>query len=918
MNLKNIKLIVNKMTSMPVTYLQFDSTYRNRDSYPLPSVFNVPVEGTSNYFNSNLNNVNAGDSVATGSVEQQKKWASNAFSLYKVGQVRTDPYWSNLVSTSGTLAMPTTSDVVSSADGSTTLLFGIDDDVRPQFVYDYYVGCKMDFSPDGGTTNYVAEVVSYTYLGDGRCEFTVTQRFTQNIPAGTVFTMSDPTNISSGLIFVPSGKNWNDAYVPDRIIFNDSINEWRPVQSYSKNTHLLQVYEGPADREKGQNNTSFNTGSISHWSPQSTFSIRQVHSWLPPIVNSNSGAALANPSPTNTTNNTSLWFEPKQFLTSSTVNLGPNTSLKKSTLEGAWIELTPNPGGLTPISNVNYEDTCTGGSTTTAVLTVGPNALWTQQDFYKGMTLKVDTFATGSAITLTTNTGVAANFTATAYTVAAGTNNAYSGTTGSGLTFTLQNRATNTDDVVSATIINPGSGYLTGETITITQANMIAITGIGTLTMTTSVVFTINATNAIGASEGGDRVITKYDSSSKTITFTGSLPDPLLNTHIVSIHPVSKYRIVDEQLTPYPAPNWRITPFMESSQITEYISQNGTLAQAAAAGATSMILNGASSSLNYTGHWISWIQGGGCYARMINNTTHNNDGTTTVEFDRPIGGIPATLAISTAGTGYTGALGVTTTLATGISGGSGLTVDTVDTVGAITGVTINAAGNHYSVGDIVAVTGGGGNARLTVATLTDVPAAQAWSINSGKTKRSAVGGVSNNGFTTNMNLQQWLIMPFFKDHAQSFTMMGSNVSMQGPVCYEIELISLIVPNAYLQDIGTSGRLAYYPFLYVSLSSPGSSGGTGPHTIMSNNPHSNRMQFIAPIDDINHPDNATFLKLDGDGMVQTMKFNPYSTLELRVTLANGQPLQFKVNDSAPPQLPNPLGQIQALFSLKRVV
>ena len=95
---------------MPATYLQFDSTYRNRNAYPLPSVFTVPVEGTSNYFNSNQSDVNAGDSVASGSVEQQKKWASNAFKLYKVGETRTDPYWSNAVATSGTLAMPTTSD----------------------------------------------------------------------------------------------------------------------------------------------------------------------------------------------------------------------------------------------------------------------------------------------------------------------------------------------------------------------------------------------------------------------------------------------------------------------------------------------------------------------------------------------------------------------------------------------------------------------------------------------------------------------------------------------------------------------------------------------------------------------------------------------------------------------------------------
>ena len=906
------------MTSMPSTYLQFDSTYRNRNAYPFPSVFTVPVEGTSNYFNSNQSDVNAGDSVASGSIEQQKKWASNSFNLYKVGEPRTDPFWSNSIATSGTLAMPTTSDSVSSADGVTTLLFGIDDDVRPQFKKDYYVGCKMDFSPDGGTTNYVAEVKGYTYLGDGRCLFEVNQRFTQNIPAGTVFTMSDPTDISSGFIFVPSGEVWDDAYVPNRIILNDTLNEWRPIQSYGKETHIIQVYEGPEDSQRGQDGTAKTTGSISHWSPQSTFSIRQVHNWIPPIMNSNNSAALGDPSPVNTSNSTALWFEPKQFLTSTTVNLGPNiNTLTTKQLEGSWIELTPDPGGASAQSLVNYQDTCTGGSTTTAILTVGPNSLWTQDDFYAGQTLKIDTFSTGSALTLTTNTGVSSNFVATSYTVTVGTNNVYSGTTGTGMTFTLLNRATTNDDVVSATIINPGSGYLVGETITINQANMRLITGIGTLTITTDVVLTVNATNAIGASEGCDRLITEYISASKTITFAEPLPDPLLNTHIVSMHPVANGTVNNGRVNPYPDPHWRTTPLMESAQITQYIKQSGTLSQAAAAGATQMVLTGASNKVNYTGHWISWIQGGGCYARMINSTTHNANRTTTVGFARPIGGIPATLTISADGTGYTSAAGVTTALVTGTAGGAGLTVNTTDTLGLITGVAIAVAGNHYSVGDIVSVAGGGGDARLTVATLTAVPQGTAWTIHSGKTKRSAVGGEAGNGFTANMNLQQWLIMPFYRDHAQSFSMTGSNVSLQGQVCYEIELISLIVPNARLQNIGSSGRLAYYPFLYVSLSSPGSSGGTGPHTIMSNNPHSNNMQFIAPIDDVNHPDNATFLKLDGDGMVQTMKFNPYTSLQIQVTLANGEPLRFKVNDSAPPQLPNPLGQIQAVFSLKRI-
>ena len=164
---------------------------------------------------------------------------------------------------------------------------------------------------------------------------------------------------------------------------------------------------------------------------------------------------------------------------------------------------------------------------------------------------------------------------------------------------------------MSATIINPGSGYLVGETITINQANMILITGIGAITITTDVVLTVNATNAIGASEGCDRLITEYISDSKTITFAEPLPDPLLNTHIVSMHPVANGTVNNGRVNPYPDPHWRTTPLMESAQITQYIKQSGTLSQAAAAGATQMVLTGASNKVSYTGHWISMDSGRG-------------------------------------------------------------------------------------------------------------------------------------------------------------------------------------------------------------------------------------------------------------------------------------------------------------------
>ena len=68
-------------------------------------------------------------------------------------------------------------------------------------------------------------------------------------------------------------------------------------------------------------------------------------------------------------------------------------------------------------------------------------------------------------------------------------------------------------------------------------------------------------------------------------------------------------------------------------------------------------------------------------------------------------------AITVGGTGYTGANGVATTGGSG----TGLTVNTTDTNNVITAAVVNAAGSGYKVGDVVTISGGNGNAKLTIA-----------------------------------------------------------------------------------------------------------------------------------------------------------------------------------------------------------
>ena len=76
------------------------------------------------------------------------------------------------------------------------------------------------------------------------------------------------------------------------------------------------------------------------------------------------------------------------------------------------------------------------------------------------------------------------------------------------------------------------------------------------------------------------------------------------------------------------------------------------------------------------------------------------------------------LDITTAGTGYTAAVGVATTGGTG----TGLTITTTapGAPGPVTVAAIAASGSGYTVGDVITITGGGGDATLTLTSVRDL------------------------------------------------------------------------------------------------------------------------------------------------------------------------------------------------------
>jgi hypothetical protein len=155
------------------------------------------------------------------------------------------------------------------------------------------------------------------------------------------------------------------------------------------------------------------------------------------------------------------------------------------------------------------------------------------------------------------------------------------------------------------------------------------------------------------------------------------------------------------------------------------------------------------------------------------------------------------------------------------------------------------------------------------------------------------------------------ILNFSYDNLNPFVYTGSLTSQQELVCYEIELLSLLLPTETL-TVANGGAISYYPYVYVELSNTCSSNR---NIIYSNNPNSTKQLFRVPIFDIQ--DNPVFTKIGG-GMSQTIKFKPNDTLYFAVTLPNGEVFQNIVPERFSPLSPEPRIQISAMFSLKRLV
>jgi hypothetical protein len=160
------------------------------------------------------------------------------------------------------------------------------------------------------------------------------------------------------------------------------------------------------------------------------------------------------------------------------------------------------------------------------------------------------------------------------------------------------------------------------------------------------------------------------------------------------------------------------------------------------------------------------------------------------------------------------------------------------------------------------------------------------------------------------------IEQFSRENYTPFIYTGSIVSSQQEVCYEIELLNLVLPNTLLQS-GRGGRAIFYPYLYVELQQISASAGHQRGIMYSNNPNSYKMLFRALVNDTSTPAASPFIRIDGDGMTHVVKFKPNDSFKFGVYMSDGTLFRTVATDTTPPTEPNPMVQISACFSFKRM-
>jgi hypothetical protein len=115
------------------------------------------------------------------------------------------------------------------------------------------------------------------------------------------------------------------------------------------------------------------------------------------------------------------------------------------------------------------------------------------------------------------------------------------------------------------------------------------------------------------------------------------------------------------------------------------------------------------------------------------------------------------------------------------------------------------------------------------------------------------------------------------------------VSYKQPLCYEVSLIHLILPNQPV--FGFNVLPTFFPYLMVELYNT-SSVGSNLGILYSNNPNTEKVSFYCPVGNPRNPLIVSYLIVLSSTQVQTLSWAPTDNFFFRVILPNGETLKYE--------------------------
>jgi hypothetical protein len=137
--------------------------------------------------------------------------------------------------------------------------------------------------------------------------------------------------------------------------------------------------------------------------------------------------------------------------------------------------------------------------------------------------------------------------------------------------------------------------------------------------------------------------------------------------------------------------------------------------------------------------------------------------------------------------------------------------------------------------------------------------------------------------------------------------------MNQPVCYEVELLNMTLPNVLFEN-GNRGFMDQYPYFYIKLYSTDSKPGQS--SMITNNPNAKEALFRMPMH--LYLKDESFFTLDKCKSIQQITMKPDDSLRFTICLPNGEPIILRDADYFSPAPPNPFLQMSATFKLTRMV